>query len=573
MGNSSSHHQAPPLIALHGGAFGKQNTILVPGGACTGRWDKFPRNKKSRGRPNYQAIYPPPSAYPPPWQRTGRSRRRGKGWGVRNEDTLSDGDMRPRRGARRGMGMPMAYPGTPMGHPGMNGVVPGMPIYYDPRGMKAMSAPNLQAAYMPPVRGGKVKNMGMQPGVMPGYAPMPGPTPYAYPQPMVAPLQAQAAAQPEMPAQAPRHQKTRPLGVEATAQGAYHTQPGPQAPGRRREPPVSAQMNRTQPANKRAGPSEQEWIPGESAFLDACTCTTNCTCRKGARVLYRHQGQGDEEQNTWGEIRYVMKDDLGRDCGDHGRRCEEDESDGPDGARQQRGKGKRKNKKGGEVVEKMREEMKGLMEDIKNLRVEGGKLGMNAMGRGAIDPMVVGTMPNQHGFGMMNGMDPRVAQQMGAGDPYGLGFLPQMQRRMMGGRPGQRRGGGMPGMVDTDVEDDLSFEDADGMMEPRMGSSMMNMPPGMMRMGPKRMKQPRGPRARPPRRAQDFDPRYEYPPPPGRRPHPRQRGGPAPRPPGYDLDEDSMGSGLDGQGRFGPAVDDEGDWGPGGHRPGKLSSD
>ncbi|KAJ4355779.1 uncharacterized protein N0V89_003800 [Didymosphaeria variabile] len=372
-------------------------------------------------------------------------------------------------------------------------------------------------------------------------------------------------AQPKMPARAPRPQKIRPPGVEAVAQGAYHTQPAPQAPGWKREPPVSAQMNRTQPANKRAGPSGKEWIPGENAFLDACTCTTNCTCRKGARVLYRHQGQGDEEQNIWGEIRYVIKDDLGRDCGDHAGRYEEDESDGADGARQKRGKGKGKGKKGAEDLEKMREEMKGLRKDIKNLRVEGERVGMNAMGRGAIDPMVVGRMPNQGGFPMMNGMDPRLAQQLGAGDPYGVRFSPQMQRRMMGGRQGQRRGGGLPGMVDMDSEDDLSFEHADRMMDHRVGAGMMNIPPGMRKMGPNRMKQPRGPRARPPRRAQDFDPRYEYPPPPGRGPNPRQRVGPPPPPPGYNLDEDSMGSGLDGRGRFGPRVDDE-------DRPGKLSS-
>ncbi|KAF2448358.1 hypothetical protein P171DRAFT_440748 [Karstenula rhodostoma CBS 690.94] len=579
MGSASSHPQQPPLIALNGGSFGKHNTILVPAEAFAGKWGP---KRKFKGRPNYRPVYPDPFAYLPP-PRVGRGRGR-KGWGVGVDDTLSEGDMRPRNrgvGRRRGglaMPMPMPY------YPGMPAFAPpgAVPVMYDLRGARARSAPNLQAGYIPAVRGGRAKNMGMgnfpgagfQPGMVPGYGPVAG---------MPAPAYAAAAApspapQPRMPARAPpQQQKMRhPPGVEAVAKGVHYAQPAAQLPRRKSEPLVSAQLNRSQPPNKRAGPSGQEWLPSENAFLDACTCTTNCNCRKGARVLYRHQGQGqgDGEQNTWGEIRYVLKDDLGRDCGDHSR-CREKEEEESDGGRKKgkKGKGKNGERESGDV-EKMREEMKGLREDIKNMTIGVGRMGMGAAA-GQI-PTNMGRMPSQGGWpGMMDGrMDPRMAQRMGSGDAYGMEFMPQMQQPMRGGRSGR-----MPGRVaDMDLEDDVSFEDAEEIMDSRMGPRMMKMPPHPRNPGPRRPRQHRGPPRRPPRRVSEFDPHREYAPRPGRRGNvngPGQRGGgrPPPPPPEYDLDDDSMGSGMDGRGRFGPMDDDEGNWPPTGGRHGKTPSE
>lgn len=562
MGSASSHPPQPPLIALNGGSFGKHNTILVPAEAFTGKWAP---KWKGKGRPNYRPTYPDPFAYLPPLPRVGRRRGRRA---VRFEEPLSEGDMRLRRkgvGRRRpGGGMPMAY------FPGVQGAAPQM--MYDARGARAMSTPNFQTGFMPmpmpmPVRGGRAKNMGLRGGnapmMVPGYAPpsgMPGPA-YA-PPPVASPFPAQA--QPRMPPRAPPQQKMRhPPGVEAVAGGHFAQHPS-QPPRRNSEPPVSAMLNRSQPTNRRAGPSGHEWLPSDNAFLDACTCTTNCNCRKGARVLYRHQGQGqgqgDGEHNTWGEIRYLLKDDLGRDCGDHSR-CKIEESESGEKKRR-----KDKGNKGiGESadVERMREEMRGLREDIQNMRIGGGRMGTSGVGG-------LGTMAPQGGWeGVMGGeMDPRMVQRMGMNEAYGMDFLPRMQQQMMGGRPGRRMAAMGPG-------DDASFRHAEDMMDPMMAPGMLNLPPHLRNAGMRRPKQRRGP----PRRAPDFDPHLEYAPRPRPRrnmpmPMPRQRGGggPAPPPADYNLEDESMGSGLDGRGHFGPMNDDDDDAGnwppPGGSRPG-----
>ncbi|OAF99439.1 uncharacterized protein CC84DRAFT_1232946 [Paraphaeosphaeria sporulosa] len=605
MGNSSSSHPQPPLIALNGGSLGRHNTISVPAEAFAGKRapEKWCRLRgKSNYTPNYRPVFPDPWSYlpfPPP--RVGRRPWGRRGWRGGGEETLSEGDMsmRPRRrgrggvgrmrgagmGLRRGgeMNMDVAYV------PGMHGVVPLPMVYpYDAQGARARSAPNLQqAGYMSmpvpvpmPVRRGRVKKGvnptgGVQPGVLPHYAPVrvngmaPGPAP--------SPYAAQAQPLARMPARAPppQQQKMRhphPPGVEAVANGVHFAHPSSQrAPVRRKPsaPHVSAQLNRTQPPSKRAGPSGQEWLPSDNAFLDACTCTTNCNCRKGVRVLYRQQGQGDGEgaQNveTWGEIRYVLKDDLGRDCGDSGRCRADGEGDsGGGGRRKGKGKGKKGEGEQGGEVDKMREELKGLRQDIRKMR-----LGGTAMGPG----MSMARMPSPRAWPGME-MDPRMSQRIGAGDPYDMDFTLRMQQQqMMGRRPGR-----MPGrMAGIDLDDERSFPDAEYMLDPMMHPDMPRLPPHLRNPGARRPKQRRGPPGRlPPRRAPDFDPHMEYAPHQGRRgnmpmPLPRRRGGGAPPPPpGYHFDDESMGSGLDGRGRFGPMDDDEGNWAP---RPGKPFSE
>jgi hypothetical protein len=472
--------------------------------------------------------------------------------------------MRPRRRGMGGIAIPAAY------YSGMEGLTPGMPFYYNPQGLRATSVPNLRAGYTPPLRGGRAKStrvgnrpmVGLQPGMMPEYAPvtgMPGPTcPQGAGSPFAAP------AQPRMPPRAPPQHKLRPpSGVEAVAKGAHYAQPSPQLPRGRSEPPVSAQLNRTQPSNKRAGPSGQEWIPSDNVFLDACTCTTNCQCRKGARVLYRQQGQGDEKQNTWGEIRYILKDDLGRDCGDHSR-CRDDEDSDCGRKKGKKGKEKKADEESADV-KKIRKEMKGLREDIKNMRIGRERMGPDAgMGSNAVG---MGRMPSPGGWpGMKEGeIDPRMGQRMGAGDLLGIKFKPRMQQQMMGGMQGRNS------------EDDMSFQDAEEAMDSMMGPGMLKMPPHLKDTGMRRLKPRRGLPARPPRRAPDFDPHLEYGVRTGRRTNMNRPGRGVGRPPpplvGYDLDEDSMGGGIHGRGRLGPMDDDEGNWSPMGGRPGKTSSE
>ncbi|KAF1925701.1 uncharacterized protein M421DRAFT_423537 [Didymella exigua CBS 183.55] len=56
--------------------------------------------------------------------------------------------------------------------------------------------------------------------------------------------------------------------------------------------------------------------------IDTCICTTNCKCRKGERAVKWYEGMakiGGEEVPVRAKLntRYVLKDDIGKDCGDH----------------------------------------------------------------------------------------------------------------------------------------------------------------------------------------------------------------------------------------------------------------
>lgn len=56
--------------------------------------------------------------------------------------------------------------------------------------------------------------------------------------------------------------------------------------------------------------------------IDTCICTTNCKCRKGERAVKWYEGMakiGGEEVPVRAKLntRFVLKDDIGKDCGDH----------------------------------------------------------------------------------------------------------------------------------------------------------------------------------------------------------------------------------------------------------------
>ena len=79
---------------------------------------------------------------------------------------------------------------------------------------------------------------------------------------------------------------------------------------------------RSRPSPQKHTSTNQAWIPG-NPFLDACTCTTNCRCRRGHRVLYRKERRAREANDPddtdarreEGEIRYVIpSDDTCQDC-------------------------------------------------------------------------------------------------------------------------------------------------------------------------------------------------------------------------------------------------------------------
>ncbi|KAF2686381.1 hypothetical protein K458DRAFT_387389, partial [Lentithecium fluviatile CBS 122367] len=409
MGTTLSH--PPPLIEISG----PRNKVLVPAGTSFSvnppippiyhrvlepyLGDYFPRGRpRDRERGRQRDTYRERERY------RGRDRRRRP---LTEDDTVTSSEMsfgdgppmQGRRGTRRGpdgggrmhMGMPMTMRRGPPRRPSRP---PPNAYMMDPSDPRARSAPDLPMGYAypgagprGPLRRGMSPNLvrGMDGGDMGRSADMGG-NPYAFQTGRVpTPGMGRTHTPLAMPQQGRR--PVRPPGLNDIPMGAYAAgtpHSPPHLPARANtEPPTSSRLNRRQGPGKKVGPSGQEWIQGDP-FLDACTCTTNCTCRKGQRVLYRSQAQdGDGEgngKNGWGEIRYVLKDDLGRDCGDHekcrGHENFDESDDGKKGRR--KGKGKGKGKKGvrerdGESEgfrDELRECLKGIQDDLAGIKLK-----------------------------------------------------------------------------------------------------------------------------------------------------------------------------------------------------------
>ena len=401
----------------------------------------------------------------------------GRRGGLRGFDGM---DARPRSapemqvGGYPGMGgMPMGIPGSPrMG--GLGGMV----------GMGAMGG--MQPSGMQPEY---TSNPSMVRFGVGGGMPGAGMNPYANHAGAGSSQSSRSSPDPPQATRRPtgrtaRHYEHIPMGVYANAEK-------PRRPSRRVEPTTSAHLNRGQPLNKKVGPSGSEWVDGENPWLDACTCTTGCDCRKSQRVLYRaqhdrHRGSGSDEEDhvlTSGEIRYVLKTDLGRDCGDHSG-CKKHESS--DNEKEQKSKKKKKDKKEDKKRKDQLDEFKDDIIEALDERLQDLKKDSQQRGKPA--------GPARQPFGgpgiapsafIMNDMDmdPQMAQQMGmmAGDLYGTGRMPTGMADPTGKRPMHPRmamGGVMGGMGLTDLggfENDLSDMGGMGMIRnPYMQPGMMN---------------------------------------------------------------------------------------------------
>jgi hypothetical protein len=246
----------------------------------------------------------------------------------------------------------------------------------------------------------------------------------------------------------PRARKPDPRNIAHIAQGPYAT-------------PVRGEGS---PRRSRNRKERQQGDFPELDSLDACICTTNCTCKKGHRVMYfgkpsDRSGNGDPFR---GEIRYVLKDDLGRDCGDHSG-CYSSN-------------GKRKGKMSTE------EEIHEINERLGKLSMAGGRGSAPANARDPYTGIATGYPGSGVGNGMQGypdhamGMPPGVASRM---NPAMANSDPMMAARMglpMGGRPmmpmSAQRMGRMPtGGGPYPGYDDM---DADMGMEPDMGMGMLD---------------------------------------------------------------------------------------------------
>ncbi|KAL6705169.1 hypothetical protein ACN47E_007274 [Coniothyrium glycines] len=282
----------------------------------------------------------------------------------------------------------------------------------------------------------------------------------------------------------PRPSEKNREDFESVPMGAYTGAKKSRKPGRSHgKEKVSDQLNRGQFTDRKVGPSGKEWIKGND-FLDACMCTTNCTCRKSERVLYRkmnrREGNGsDSEETTYdaGEIRYVLKGDLGRDCGDHSGCKKSDSSENEKEATKKSKKKKQKEEK---------TELQGFKNDLLDAideRLKNHEKGCRPAERPA-SPLWPQFGNPGHGpspFAMETpSFDPRMAKQMNigmSGGPYGLG-MPEsnmLPNGMPSGMdPRSIRGNGFPmsGMKTAGVtfEDEMPMAGMNGMGPTSLGN-------------------------------------------------------------------------------------------------------
>jgi len=423
---------------------------------------------------------------------------------------LFDGmDARPRSapemqvGGYPGMmgGMPMGMPGSPGlgGMRGLGGLGGGMgPAGAGGMGVRPPSGMPPEYTSNPPMpprfgAGGGMLGPGMNP-----YTNHPGP-----------PSSQSSSSVPDPPQATRRHSGRRPRHYEHIPMGAYANAEKPRRP--RAEPQTSARLNRGQPFHKKVGPSGKEWIEGDNAWLDACTCTTGCNCRKSHRVLYRaqndpqHHGSdsNEDEQDhlrTSGEIRYILKTDLGRDCGDHTackKSSSESDSSSSKDEKSKRRKKKTKRKSDEKADKKRKDQFDTLKDDIlealqdlrKDSRQQQQRRQRDSSESPARQPFG-GPNMGQRAFMMNNGggggggmdMDPRMAQQMGmmSGDPYGTtGRMPpgMADPTVTGGKRGMMHHGmggmGMGMGMGGGIENDMLSEMDDMGLNMNMGNPYM----------------------------------------------------------------------------------------------------
>ncbi|KAE8831035.1 hypothetical protein CFE70_006818 [Pyrenophora teres f. teres 0-1] len=386
------------------------------------------------------------------------------------------------------------------GHPGMmgngmmgNGMMPPPGMQHPLSGMPPAYTTHPSMPHLP------IGGMNMNP-YLPGYpgpshGPGPGPAPSSTSSSSTAP-----------PAQPPRRGSGR--RYEHVPTGAYASTEKPRRQRPHVEQQTSARLNKGQSSDKKVGPSGREWIDGDP-FLDACICTTGCDCRKNQRVLYRarhdrpRRGRGSDDDSEddgdeygSGEIRYILRDDLGRNCGDHSgckkdksKKSETSESGSEDSKKKERKKKRQEKRKEEKKEEKKRKEsFQGLKDDLLEA-LDSRFYDMNKASRQQQPTSTIPPQPPQpfggRGMGpspfMMGGphhMDPRIAQQMGAmgGDGYRMGL--DMPGRMP------------PGMSDPTSKRGMQYQSMGMGMDMGGGGGMVNFEDDISEIGPLSMGMP-----------------------------------------------------------------------------------
>ncbi|KAF2624754.1 hypothetical protein BU25DRAFT_450492 [Macroventuria anomochaeta] len=352
-----------------------------------------------------------------------------------------DGDPRPSSapvgymGMRGGQGYPGMHPGVedmgvgmgmdpsvmrPGMYPGVYPTGPGMPPH--------MSVPPQYASH---------ESMHRYP---PGMGGMHSANPYAAHPPRPPP--------PSTSSPPPSPKRISPA-VQAAIDAAV--QKSAEMAGKSRSTPT---RSRTSPAAL-AKDKNNEWGEG----IDTCICTTDCKCRKGERAAGWYEGVADidgEEVPVRGKLntRWVLVDDLGKDCGDH-TDCKKSSSSSSTSSDTETSQSKSKKKKS----DKKKSEKISNAGKLEDLQAEIDKMKKPAGLKQGPSPYT------GHGPGLgpsdMEGWHPEMMQQLRmmemSGDPYRMGrvngmdatgamqgkFNPMTMRNLRGPRmpprPGMRR--------------------------------------------------------------------------------------------------------------------------------------
>jgi hypothetical protein len=157
--------------------------------------------------------------------------------------------------------------------------------------------------------------------------------------------------------------------------------------------------------------------------IDKCICTTNCKCRKGERAIKWYEGMakiGGEDVPVRAKLntRYVLKDDIGKDCGDHSG-CKKKSSSNPSSSSSSSDTETSKSKKD-KRKHKRRMKKAGRDDALDDLQVELEKMKQAAaMKQGG----PYGAPPfTGYGPGNPERYDPKTMKQMmEMSDPYGIG--------------------------------------------------------------------------------------------------------------------------------------------------------
>jgi hypothetical protein len=224
----------------------------------------------------------------------------------------------------------------------------------------------------------------------------------------------------------PRRSSRRP--VNPVSMGLFTKDvKSPKLSRSRTAPTTAERINRT---GHNIGPSGKEWITGD-AFLDACTCTTNCKCRGGHRVLYRSRSDAGSDSDSahcrTGEIRYILKTDLGKDCGDHtGCKARSDTEDDEKQSKREKEKKKEEKKRKEQLDEFKDDILEALDQRFARLKADRSKAGSTGS-----SPRLPHARMGPEDFAHQGTMGPLMTQRAGAMIPGTMG-MPSRGMGMMG---------------------------------------------------------------------------------------------------------------------------------------------